>query len=440
LTKATHDGRGGRIIAATALGAAVGATAAAGNALLLYTGQGFLRAAGLLLSSTMLAIAAGVWAGAADEHAPPRSGGRWLMLVLALLLGGGLTVVWSARSELRELPIGGALAVLFILALPAYTAGAVLAALHARHRAHNGAGIAPAALGGAAVGVLLTTMLLIQNLDAFAIYHGAAGLLLLVGIAEARAQPLGSEAAYAFSGRVAIITGAGDRARLGFTLARRFLEAGARIVITDTLPAVEQIVAELSPASRVTAVRADLTQEDDVARVMAAASKRFGRLDALVNADETTLLDARNDALRNAPASALLHDDETALPAAIEGQNGDERLQHAQLKADVVLRTCQAALPLLRESRGAIVNFAAPATLRSDANGAVNYGADAAVIALTRALALEEETSGVRVNAIAVDDAGRASPDVDIASVAVFLAGPAAAAISGETIHVSPRP
>lgn len=424
MSDAPQPGPGGRIFAAAALGAAVGATTSAGNALLLYTGQGFLRAAGLLFSSTMLAIAAGVWAGAADEHDPPPSTrARWVTLVLTLLFGGVVTMAWSASAELRELALGGALAVLFILAVPAYTSGAVLSALHARLQ-HRGSGIAPAALGGAAIGVLVTTMLLIQNLAAFAIYYGAAVVMLLVGLTEARARPAVGVSA-TMNGRVAIITGVGDRGQLGFTLAQKFLAAGAHIVITDPSPTVEQLAAELSPAGYVAAVRADLTNDDDVARVVAAASERFGRLDALINA-----ADAR------------------AITTPDGATTAEPRQHEIQRNADAMLRTSRAALPLLRESRGIIVNFASPAELIGAADPGVYTTAEAAVVALTRTLALEEKANGVRVNAIASgiidtaqnrqtagDEAALVSRD-DVASVALFLAGPEAAGISGQAVRV----
>jgi NAD(P)-dependent dehydrogenase (short-subunit alcohol dehydrogenase family) len=426
LSDAARTGRGGRILAATALGAAVGATTSAGNALLLYTGQGFLRAAGLLFSSTILAIAAGVWAGATDEQeAPPRSGGRWVMLVLVLLLGGAATMLWGARAGLRQLALGGALAVLFILAVPAYTAGAVLSALHARMWPRRGAGVAPAALGGAAIGVLVTTMLLIQNLEAFAIYVGAAALMLLVGLSEARAHPLASDGATFMDGRVVIITGVGDRGQLGFALAQKFLAAGARVVITGVRASVEQLAAELTPAEHVVAVCADLTNDDDVARVIAAAAERFGRLDALINA-----------------AGGL------SVIAPVGETTAEQWQREIQRNAETVLRTSRAALPLLRESRGAIVNFASPAALRAAANLGAYSAAKAAVVALTRALALEEKTSGVRVNAIApgmidtaqnreaVGEDGVFVARDDVAAVAVFLASPAAAAVTGETVRV----
>ena len=104
---------------------------------------------------------------------------------------------------------------------------------------------------------------------------------------------------------------------------------------------------------------------------------------------------------------------------------------------------------LLRETRGCIVNFASPAGIRAQPRLGAYSAAKAAVVALTRALAIEEKQK-VRVNAIApgmIDtEQNRKSvenPDQvrwvsreQIASVVLFLCSDAAAAITGETIHV----
>ena len=411
-----------RTLATIALGAAIGATTSAGIALLLYTGQGFVRAAGLLFASTILALGAGLWAGTPDAEQTPRSAARWFVLVLTLLLGGTFTVLWSARGDIRALAIGGALAVMLVLAMPAYSAGAVLAAIQAR-RGHRS--VAAAALTGGAIGVLLTTMVLIQNQEPFVVYHGAAALLLLLGLAEARAQPSVTHGANPMNGKVAIITGVSDRGQLGFVIAHKFLDAGAAVVITGRTAETIALAAELAPAERVAAVPADLTNDEAVARLIDTARARFGRLDALINV-----------------AGGL-----TVIASVAE--TTPEMLQRElQRNAETVLRTSRAALPLLRETRGAIVNFAAPAGERAAANLSAYSAAKAAVIALTRALALEEKAHGVRVNAIApglMDTAQNLAsaeegsvfvPRGDVAEVALFLAGQSAAGITGDTIYV----
>ena len=417
-----------RTISALGVGITLGAAASCGVALLLYTGQGFLRAAGLLVSSTLMAVAAGLWAGAPEPGARTHRStrGRWVAFMAALIAGGVLSALWGARPPVRELAWGGALAVLLTLALPAYAAGTLLAGLHARDRHAGLSAVASAAMAGSAVGILLAATLLIPNLEAWTVYYGGAALLALVSLYDRGrgAVPLTTGVIHMMD-RVVIVTGAADSGQLGHVIARRFLEAGARVVISARSDAVEAAAVELSPAGDVHAVRADLTNDGDIARLVDAARERFGRIDALINV-----------------AGGL------TVAATVEDTTPEEWQREIERNAGTALRLSRAALPLLRESRGAIVNFASPAAMRAPARLAAYSAAKAAVIALTRALAIEEKANGVRVNAIApgmMDTAQNRSEtgeDVtyvsreDVASVTVFLAGPGAAAITGETIQV----
>jgi NAD(P)-dependent dehydrogenase (short-subunit alcohol dehydrogenase family) len=122
----------------------------------------------------------------------------------------------------------------------------------------------------------------------------------------------------------------------------------------------------------------------------------------------------------------------------------------ARRNATTVLTMSRAALPLLRESRGTIINFASPAALHAVAGIGAYSAAKAAVVAMTRALALEEQAHGVRVNAIApglIDtEQNRAEvPDptavkwvtrAQIAAVVRFLASGAASGVNGQVIAV----
>jgi NAD(P)-dependent dehydrogenase (short-subunit alcohol dehydrogenase family) len=416
-----------RGVAALAAGATIGAAIAAGTALLLYTGQGFLRAVGLLISSSIMAVAAGVWAGAPDDESllPPQTRGRWLAVVLSLLAAGVFSSAWSTRAALRELAFGGALAVLLLLALPAYTVGALLSGIQAREQHGSGrddiGGLAATALAGAAFGVLLATTILIQNLEPYGIYYGAAALLALAAMMESSA-PAGTGSS-GMHDHVALITGAGRAGQVGHAIASRFVDAGAHVVITDIVEEVEQLAEQLG--GRVVAVRADLTSEADVQRLFDVVDKRLGRLDTLVNA-----------------AGGL------TVIRSVADTTPEEWQRELQRNAETVLRASRAALPLLRTSRGAIVNFASPAGERASARLGAYSAAKAAVIALTRALALEEKEHGVRVNAIAPgmidtrqnrEDAADGTQFVtreEIADVVLFLAGDASRGISGETIHV----
>jgi NAD(P)-dependent dehydrogenase (short-subunit alcohol dehydrogenase family) len=124
------------------------------------------------------------------------------------------------------------------------------------------------------------------------------------------------------------------------------------------------------------AVAADVSDEGECARLVAEHKERFGRLDVLVN----------------------------SAGIGIGGRVEDLAPKHFDLQLGVNLRglflVTQAAIPLLRDSRGWIVNLASIAgTLPTP--GLATYGATkAAVIALTRSLNGELDADGVRAIAI----------------------------------------
>ncbi|MGH7503498.1 MAG: SDR family NAD(P)-dependent oxidoreductase [Longimicrobiales bacterium] len=401
-------------------GAAIGAGGTAGHALLLYTGQGFLLAAGLMLGLSLTALAAGLWVGVPDSvHRPGRA--RWIWAVVALGLASIFATLWDAMPPLRESATAGALAALFLLAQPAYASGVVLAGT--AWDARRGAWVAPAALLGAAIGVAMSATALIPRYEAGTIYLGASALVAagaaLVSIGTSRTTERGAD----MQGRVAIISGVGERGQAGYTIAQRFVTAGASVLITSRGEGVHDLARDLGPG--IVGVSADLTVEADVDRILDTVRQRFGRLDALINV-----------------AGGL------SVIKPLSDTSAEEWRREIQRNAETALSMCRAALPLLRESRGSIVNFAAPAGQRAVKELGAYSAAKAAVIALTRALALEELPHGVRVNAIApgmIDTEQNrksvADPDrtkwvsrESIAEVALFLASPASSAVTGETI------
>lgn len=177
------------------------------------------------------------------------------------------------------------------------------------------------------------------------------------------------------TGRVALVTGAGRG--IGEATARALAAAGARVICSD-LTAPEDLAAELGGL----ALAQDVTDEGGWDAAMAFARREAGGLDILVN---------------NAGLFLMKPLTETTLE--------DWRRVHS-VNVEGVFLGCRAAIPLLAERAGkwdggaAIVNLSSMAGLVGSA-GAVCYNASkGAVRLLTKGLAMELASVGVRVNSV----------------------------------------
>jgi NAD(P)-dependent dehydrogenase (short-subunit alcohol dehydrogenase family) len=171
--------------------------------------------------------------------------------------------------------------------------------------------------------------------------------------------------------RAALVTGGSSG--IGLAIARMLGEEGFELTLASRRPEKVQAAAEELGAA---AVAADVGDADACERLVAEHRDRFGRLDVLVNS-----------------AGIGIAGNVESLPA-----------KHFDLQMGVNVRglflVTQAAIPLLRESQGWIVNLASIAgTLPTP--GLATYGAGkAAVISLTRSLNEELDADGVRAVAI----------------------------------------
>ena len=235
-------------------------------------------------------------------------------------------------------------------------------------------------------------------------------------------------------GKIAIITGAGSG--IGEATARRFVEEGAIVVLSDSVAdKIEATVASL-PEGTATAVVADSSVWEQVEDLVATAVARHGRLDVLVNNAGTQI---------SGPVEDLSLDDwRTVLSTDLDG----------------VFHGTKAAMPHLVESRGCIVNTSSVSGIGADWNMSAYNAAKGAVNNFTRAVALDHGADGVRVNAVAPsltrtemtapmqdDDEllasfaeripmrRQAEPE-EIASVIAFLAGDDARFVTGVVLPV----
>ncbi|MGH7805971.1 MAG: glucose 1-dehydrogenase, partial [Candidatus Binatia bacterium] len=175
-------------------------------------------------------------------------------------------------------------------------------------------------------------------------------------------------------GKVTIVTGGASG--IGAATVRLFVENGARVVVGDLQDeAGAEIARELAP--NVVFERTDVSQEEDVRRLVGRAESEWGRLDAIFN---------------NAGFGG-------ALGSIAETTTEDWDVTFGVLVRGVFLGM-KHATPLLRRQGGSIVSTASVAGLLGGYSPHAYAAAKAAVVQLTKSVALELAESRVRVNCI----------------------------------------
>ncbi|MFF8605240.1 SDR family oxidoreductase [Streptomyces sp. NPDC015346] len=243
------------------------------------------------------------------------------------------------------------------------------------------------------------------------------------------------------TGRSAVVTAAAG-AGIGGATARRFLEEGARVLVSDAhARRLDETAAALAAEfgdGRIDALPCDVTDESQVRRLFDTAVRLHGGLDVVVN----------NAGLGGTAELADMTDEQwtRVLDTTLNG----------------TFRCTRAALRRFKDSgdRGVIVNNASVVGWRAQAGQAHYAAAKAGVMALTRCAAIEAAAHGVRVNAVSPSLAmhphlvkvtsaellaeltereafGRYAEPWEIANVIVFLASDYSSYMTGETVSVS---
>ena len=181
-------------------------------------------------------------------------------------------------------------------------------------------------------------------------------------------------------GKVAIVTGAGSVGPgwgNGRAMATRFAEEGARVFAVDLKLEALRETTEQSKGELATHV-CDVTDGKAVAGMVAACVERFGRLDILVN---------------NVGGSA------PGGPVEMSEETWDSQVDY-NLKS--VFLGCKYALPVMeRQGCGAVINIASASGIRWSGSAQVAYAATkAAVIQLSRVVAVQYAPKGIRVNTV----------------------------------------
>jgi len=186
-----------------------------------------------------------------------------------------------------------------------------------------------------------------------------------------------SQVTYDFSGRVAMVTGAG--AGIGRASAVAFARAGASVVVADVDEeggrATEALISAMGAEVRFAPT--DVSSADDVRRMVDATVGVFGRLDFAHN---------------NAGVAAAQHD-----VADLPEEEWD-RVQGVMLRG--VYLCMKYELPHLLATGGAIVNTASGAGLVGYPGQSPYVSSKHGVLGLTKSAALEYGHRGVRVNAV----------------------------------------
>jgi NAD(P)-dependent dehydrogenase (short-subunit alcohol dehydrogenase family) len=175
-------------------------------------------------------------------------------------------------------------------------------------------------------------------------------------------------------GRVAIVTGGASG--IGARTVRLFVEQGARVVIGDMQEPLGRALADELRGS-VVFQRAEVSQEAEVKALVAFAEKSFGRLDCIFN---------------NAGFGG-------ALGSIVDTPVEEFDVTFAVLVRGVFLGMKHAA-PLIARQGGSIINTASVAALMAGHSPHAYAAAKAAVIQLSRSVALELAPQRIRVNCI----------------------------------------
>ena len=241
------------------------------------------------------------------------------------------------------------------------------------------------------------------------------------------------------AGKAVLVTAAAGTG-IGFATAKRCVEEGAGVVISDAherrLGEAADRLAEVG-GERPMSLVCDVTDEDQVQSLFEQSARRYGRVDVLVN---------------NAGLGGT---------ADLVDMTDEQWNKVIDVTLNGTFRCTRAALRLMREQgAGVIVNNASVIGWRAQAGQSHYAAAKAGVMALTRCAAMEAAAYGVRINAVAPSLAmhpflskvttdelleeltrreafGRAAEPWEVANVIVFLASDYSTYLTGETVSVS---
>ena len=241
-----------------------------------------------------------------------------------------------------------------------------------------------------------------------------------------------------FVGKNILLT-ASAGAGIGFSTAKRFLEEGANVFISDVHQGrLNQAIENLKSLKlgEVDGCLCNVTSDEEIDEMFSQALARYGHLDGVINnaglGGESSLETMSNDAWN------------LVMDVTLNG----------------AMKMMRAAIPILKETQGIIVNNASVLGWRAQAGQSHYAAAKAGVMALTRCVALETVGDGIRINAVAPSLAmnphlsktssdeliaeleskeafGRGAEPWEIANIILFLASDLSSYMTGEVVSAS---
>lgn len=245
-------------------------------------------------------------------------------------------------------------------------------------------------------------------------------------------EPTASPTPFSLAGLTALVTGGASG--IGLSIAKAFAESGARLALVDRDPGVEAAARALGPDHLGLVV--DVAAEGAPARTVETVIQRLGRIDVLVN---------NAGIVRLAPAA--------------EASRADWDLTLAVNLTAPFLFAQAAGAHMVARGGGRIINMASQAASVALQSHVAYCTSKAAIVGMTKVMALEWGPRGVTVNAISPTvvetELGRkawagevgeamkklipsrrfAQPE-EIALAAVYLASPAAAMVNGADLAI----
>ncbi len=244
---------------------------------------------------------------------------------------------------------------------------------------------------------------------------------------------------FSLKDEVALVTG--GRQGIGKTIALAFAEAGAHVAVADLIAddgQLQTVTKEIQKLGRRSlAIQADTSKKTDAEHMVQTVIDQFGRIDILVN-----------------NAGILIRSSLLDMPEA-----DWDRLMSVDLKG-YYLCAQAAGRRMVQQKKGKIINIASQYAFRVTPGMGAYSIAKAGVVMLTRALAQELGTHGIRANTVAPSmvktefsratwsnpdllkpieastPLGRVAEPADLVGAALFFASDASAFITGHTILV----